>query len=437
MIYREGRNKMTDYSQFEASTKSGINPDIKRIRKMDEIVGVVLNQRRESKIKCVICIILAVAVFRVKVYLTIIFGLLALFYLWRGTGKIADTYLREIYEEGLLVPGLIVRTQPMAVMAIANIIARGEADTINACYNLEVKNLDGARGELYEKIPCSCFVRYEEGLYHSAFFPHPLQWGTGSQDEINAALMQAEKDNKENIQDEWEVIKKISGMFPSLKNGEMVLLDENYLPFGTKHSEDSGYTPLNLETPLNKNFGMPPAGQYKKTGQKDTEESDVVYITDDIPGKDIYNKMIKLALPNNVYPYISGQCKYGPVIMADNTGLFTYIGDKNEFLEHVHNSNIPLNEGEYPLIYQKFLVTTRGCYQNGKLVPWNQIKFSVKFNSINGIKLYINNEKFAEFSIQADSYKNMENMSAMELQMVLHNEALHILEFLQSLESLQ
>ena len=135
MIYREGRNKMTDYSQFEASTKSGINPDIKRIRKMDEIVGVVLNQRRESKIKCVICIILAVAVFRVKVYLTIIFGLLALFYLWRGTGKIADTYLREIYEEGLLVPGLIVRTQPMAVMAIANIIARGEADTINACYN--------------------------------------------------------------------------------------------------------------------------------------------------------------------------------------------------------------------------------------------------------------------------------------------------------------
>ena len=427
---------MTDYSQFEASVKSGIHPDVKRIRKMDEITGVVLKQRKESKVKCVICIILAVTLFRIKVYLTIIFGILALFYLWRGTGKVTDAYLKEIYEEGLLVPGLIVKTQPMTVMAIANIVARSGADTINACYNLEVKKLDGAREELYEKIPCSCFVRYEEGLYHSAFFPHPLQWGTGNKDEINAALMQAESDNRENSQDEWEVIRKIAERFPSLKNGEMVLLDENYLQFVIKHSEDSGYTPLKLETPINKDHGVPPAEQYKKAGKKDIEEGDIPYIAEDIPGKDIYNNMIKLAFLHKVYPYISSHCKYGPVIMPDNSGLFTYIGDKNEFLEHVHSSNISLSEGEYPLIYQKFLITTKGCYKNGKLLTWNQMKFTVKFNSINGMILYINKEKFAEFSIQAGNYKNIENMSKMEIQMILHGEALHVLEFLQELENL-
>ena len=114
---------MTDYSQFEASIKSGIQPDTKRIKKMDEIMAAVLKQRKDSKIIFVICIILAIVLFRVQLALTIVFGLLALFFLWRGTGKVPDSYLNEIYEEGLLVPGIIVKTQPLVVMAIANLTA--------------------------------------------------------------------------------------------------------------------------------------------------------------------------------------------------------------------------------------------------------------------------------------------------------------------------
>ena len=70
-------------------------------------------------------------------------------------------------------------------------------------------------------------------------------------------------------------------------------------------------------------------------------------------------------------------------------------------------------------------------------MPWNNIKFSVKFNSLDGIKLYLNDEKFAEFSTHIDGYGSMENMSGLEKQMVLHNEALHVLEFLQELQNLQ
>lgn len=426
---------MTDYSQFEASSKSGIHADPKRVRKMDEITGVVLKQRKNSKIICVFCIILAIALFRVKLAFTVVFGLLALFFLWRGTGKIPDSYLKEIYEEGLLVPGMVINTNPLTVMAIANMVAHNGADTINGCYNLIVKDIDGAKKELYEKIPCSCFVRYEDGSYHSAFFPYPLYWGTDNKDEINTALSKAEKDNMENSKDEWEVIKNIAEQFPSLANGEIVLLDDNYIPFGIKHSEESSYTPLNLETPLNKDFGAPPAMQYRKTGRKNTEDN-ITYITQDIPGKDIYNKMINLAHTHNVYQYISGHCEYGPAIMAQNTGLFTYIGDNASFLEYVHKSGITLQAGEYPLIYQKFLITTRGCYKDGTLIPFNQLKFSVKFSSLNGIKLYINNEKFAEFDTCFDSYKNIEKLPGMELKIILHNEALNLLGFFQELGDL-
>lgn len=431
---------MTDYSQFEAGIKSGIHPDPKRIRKMDEITGVVLKQRKDSKIICVICIILAIILFKVKLAFTIVFGLLALFFLWRGTGKIPDSYLKEIYEEGLLVPGIIVKTQPLTVMAIANLVAYDGGETINGCYNLVVKNIDGAQKELYEKIPCSCFFNYSNGFYHSDFEPHPLYWGTSNKDEINAALMAVEESNKENTQDEWEVLKRIANQFPDLENGEIILLDDNYMPFGRKKTNFSGYTPLNLETPLKKDFSTPPAEQYKKPGshnEKNTKEADIPYITMDIPGKDIYNKMIKLAFNHNVYQYISGHCEYGPVIVAEHLGLFTYISDQAQFLEHVHSSNISLEEGEYPLIYEKCLVTTKGCYKDGKLLPWNNIKFSVKFNILDGIKLYLNDEKFAEFSIHIDNYKTTENMSDLEKQMILHNEALHVLEFLQELQNLQ
>lgn len=236
---------MVDYSQFEASTKSGIHADPARIKKQDEIIGAVLRQRKSSKIICIVCIcILAVFVY-LKLWIpTGISALLALFFLWRGTGKISEEYMKEVYEEGLLVPGMIVKTQPLTIMAIANLVAHDGADTVNGCYNLVVKELDGAKKELYEKVPCSCFFRYEGGDYHSAFQPHPLYWATANKLEIDAALRQVEEDNRENSRDEWEVLKEMAGRFPDLKNGEIIMLNENYEPFGKKDYLDSNYKPL-------------------------------------------------------------------------------------------------------------------------------------------------------------------------------------------------
>ena len=173
--------------------------------------------------------------------------LLALFFLWRAVGKFSDEYLREMYEEGLLVPGMIVKTEPLTIMAIANMTARDGAATVNGCYCLEVKELDGAQKILFEKIPCSCFFCYEGGDYHSSFQPHPLYWGTADQQSVQEALRQVEEDNKENARDEWEVLKEIARQFPDLGNGNLILLDENYVPFGKKNYMDSNYKPLNEE----------------------------------------------------------------------------------------------------------------------------------------------------------------------------------------------
>ena len=238
---------MVDYSQFEASVKSGIHADVSRIRQKDEIIKAVVKKRRSSAIICVCFLCMAgISLFKSWIPAVICF-LLALFFLWRAVGKFSDEYLREMYEEGLLVPGMIVKTEPLTIMAIANMTARDGAATVNGCYCLEVKELDGAQKILFEKIPCSCFFCYEGGDYHSSFQPHPLYWGTADQQSIQEALRQVEEDNKENTRDEWEVLKEVARQFPDLGNGNLILLDENYVPFGKKNYMDSNYKPLDEE----------------------------------------------------------------------------------------------------------------------------------------------------------------------------------------------
>ena len=67
---------------------------------------------------------------------------------------------------------------------------------------------------------------------------------------LHASLIKATggSDNKENARDEWEVLKEVARQFPDLGNGNLILLDENYVPFGKKNYMDSNYKPLNEET---------------------------------------------------------------------------------------------------------------------------------------------------------------------------------------------
>mgnify|MGYP001141787717 FL=1 len=67
------------------------------------------------------------------------------------------------------------------------------------------------------------------------------------QQEIGEALRQVEEDNRENSKDEWEVLKEITQKFPDLGNGNMILLDENYVAFRKKNYMDSNYQALNQQ----------------------------------------------------------------------------------------------------------------------------------------------------------------------------------------------
>ncbi len=425
---------MTDYSQFEAGTKSGIHADTAWIRKHDELIGRVLKQRSSSMGLFFISLALAVGVsVALKSFIPgIIFGLAALFFLWRfwGTG-VSENYMREVYEEGLLVPGMVVNTQPLTVLAVANLAAHDDVPVINACYNLVVKNLDGAKKELFEKIPCSCFFTYEGGSYHSNFEPHPLCWGTGSRQEIEAALQQAEEDNKENTQDEWEVLKRIAKQFPTLAPGEMILLDENYAPFGRKKYYESRYEPLNLDTAQEEYRNI------LQEGQEEVQEGEESLPCSEkkISGKDVYSRMAELAYRLDVYQYIGSHCELGHFVNSEHPGLFTCIGDPEDFPKELNDSGIVLSEGEYPLIYEKYLITTKGCYgADRRLQPWDEVNFSIRLTVLNGMELLVNGTKIAEFKGHFENPAYVEGLPAQEQEMELQKEAVRVIEFLRKLK---
>lgn len=428
---------MTDYSEFEASIKSGIQADPKRIKRKDEIIKHIMFIQRIFLYIALGLIGIGIVVLKWSWIPSVILWLAAAFCLWKyiGREKFSDSDLKDFYEEGLLVPGLIVKTEPLTILAIASLVAYDGGPDRTGCYNLQVKELEGAKGQLYEKVPCSCMFRYESGNYHSAFQPHPLYWGTSDKQAIEQALMTVERSNLEEAVDEWEVLKQVAEQFPDLKDEEMILLDENYKPIGRKYYWSDDYTCLEAEE-KNGNKTETESVQTRPHIYKKQDQQEIL-LEKDVPGKEVYNNMIKLACRLKVYDYISGHCESGRITNYKHPGLFTYIGDPISFLEELHEDKTGLQQGEYPLILEKYLITTRGCYVGKRLLPWNEVEFSVKFNFENGIKLYMNGKKIAEFVSHLEGYSNWEQMTEEEKKEYAKKESDRLLEFLGELRNLQ
>ena len=105
------------------------------------------------------------------------------------------------------------------------------------------------------------------------------------------------------------------------------------------------------------------------------------------------------------------------------------------FLKEVRDSGIALSEGEYPLIYEKCLMTTKGCYgEDKKLQPWHKVDFSIRLTVLNGMELYLNDTKIAEFKGQFEDAAYVETLSGQEQEMELHKEAVRVIEFLRELK---
>lgn len=418
---------MNEEFEYEESIEARITPDAEFIKQNDEVIKGYLKEKN-NPVFFLGFLLAAVVFFFVNKIIMVVFALLgaaALFLYIRTKKYIKDitdeNYWLEIYEEGLLCAGMIIKTDPLTVMVIADMRTEEYCKNQYACRVLQVEHLPGARGELYEKIPCSCMFRYEKGDYHSSFTPHPLYWGTRNQEEIKAAIRQLDEEQKENSRDEWEVLKKISAAFPDLKPEQMLLLDASYVPTGVKNDWEDKYQPVVTERTFR---------QYPKS------DPEVSYITEDIPAASVYNKMIELAKRHQVYEYISTHCKERDYAPLSNPGYFTYIGDPLTFLEALGDRNITLAEGEYPLLAGIMLMTTKGCWKKKEFIPWQEITLEAELSSVGGIETRVNGKCIVEFKPNTKYYLNKDAFTKEDMVLIRKIELERIQNFLHDLKAL-
>lgn len=420
---------MNEELEFEASIKSRITPDVAYIRQYDEILSGLIKENSKNNPLYFLCFFLAAVIFffvnKIVMVICALLGGAALFLYIRTKDYVKklkdEEYWKEIYEEGLLCPGMIIKTNPLTIMTIADMRTDEYCENQFACYVMQVEHLPGAKGELYEKIPCSCMFYYEKGDYHSSFEPHPLYWATKNQEEIREAIRQLDEDQNENAKNEWEVLKHLSDTFPDLKPGQIFKLDASYMPVGVKYDWDDKYMPVITEQ-LHR--------QYPKI------EPDVSYVNDDIPAAFVYNQMIDLAMQHQVYEYISTHCKGRDYDPLSNPGYFTYMSDPLTFLEALDDRNITLAEGEYPLIAGIMLLTTKGCWKKKKFIPWQEITLDAGISSLGGIETTVNGTCIVEFKPNTKYYQNNDTFTKEDMVIIKQMESERIHHFLQGLKEL-
>lgn len=445
---------MTDYSQFEAGLKSGIHAEPARIRKKDEIIRSVLKGTRRFLIVGLLFLAAAIGLgvyfysktgFHTSIKNYIILVLLFLGFAFcflqflRRRNLIGDD-LREFYEEGLLVGALIIKTQPLTLMALSSLVAYDGAPDRYGCYKLVVHKLEGAKGELYEKIPCSCFFRYESGNYHEAFQPHPLHWGTADIHAISQALDKVEQENIQENQDIWGVIRRIAEEFPDSKDGQIVVLDENFNPIGIKYYWQTEMEPIETKeskqnsSEADRQFFENTDGQEKEREYQKKPQEGVLTMKDK-PGKEVYEHFLQLACQHKVYDYLSGHCKNGSVENCTHPGFFNYIGDPVKFPQEVREREITLQMGEYPLFMGKYLVTNRGFYRKNQFIPWREADITVKTDFLDTIKIYVNRKFCTEFESNIKGYEDWEQMNEEDKSKIAKLEVKRVNEFLQEIKT--
>lgn len=413
-------------TEFEASIKSGILADPERIKKKDEIIVPILKGTRRFLIAGIIFTAAAIGVgiysfyqvdgrISYRIFIApVILLLVGVFCLWAfGRRKMTDDELREFYEEGLLVGGMITNTQPLTLMALSSLVAYDGPDRYG-CYKMVMRELEGARGTLYEKIPCSCFFRYEKGNYHDAFQPHPLYWGTTDYSGISQALQKVEAESMEEGEDTWGIIKQVAEQFPDLKDGQLVILDENYEPIGIRYYWQTGLDPI----PKSGDEKEQSILQEQADGTEEKQQREYVKkpqtaelnLRFDKPGRDVYERFAALACRHLTYDYISRHCKYGSISNCSHPGFFTYIGDPVEFPREVKECKVSLQSGEYPLFKGNFLATNRGLYRKKEFIPWREAEVTFKIDFLDNIKVYVNGKYCTEFEPNLKGYEGGEEI---------------------------
>lgn len=216
-----------------ASSAMNMAPDADRIRKYDTI---------EAPTRFMLFAIWWVTALMVvgTVYLFIrghwIIGLLGLpvsaFSALVSYYMIDNVTVKEMaYKDGLITPAIIVSTDPIELIAMANMRFSEDGDEVYGCKRIRVESLPLHTLRIGEKVPCaSLFLGKRDGHY-KVFNTRPVCWGFDDAGVIERAIESvSDDDDFEFFDNAREMLAHVESTMINQPYGEIVLFDGHMQP---------------------------------------------------------------------------------------------------------------------------------------------------------------------------------------------------------------
>lgn len=136
----------------------------------------------------------------------------------RSFGR-ASLMKRIAYESGLLIPAILIDTQPLTLLALADIRSDENQDLVWGCQKLTIKELPLHQLKVGKKVACVSLFGMAVKGYRRHFEPRPVSWGFVDELYLKKAL--------ESIDElEWGVLEKLQPRMKDANEKEVVFFDK-------------------------------------------------------------------------------------------------------------------------------------------------------------------------------------------------------------------
>ncbi len=185
-----------------ASRSAHIEPDPDRLKEYD----IYIEKSKKDKLKALFWVLIFGGVAFTLIskgygWWALIPGVFVLYNLFSLIMQLIATP-KMAFSSGLLIPGIVVETNPVKVLAMAEMQNNDDAPV---CWGLKVltsPKWPETNPQIGERIPCvSLFGGSYKGVWVN-MEPRPLIWGTGDKEVLNNAISAIDEN-------EWEIINKL------------------------------------------------------------------------------------------------------------------------------------------------------------------------------------------------------------------------------------
>jgi hypothetical protein len=154
-----------------------------------------------------------------------LFLALFVFMLSRSLGK-ATLQKSIAYEDGLLLPGIIVNTNPLQVVAMADMRSEEDQDVIYGCLKFTVAALPLHALVVGERVPCVSLFGMAVKGYRRHFEPRPVSWGYNDPEIVKNAIAAIDRVEEEDEASEWEILEQLVSKMKDAPEKEVLFFND-------------------------------------------------------------------------------------------------------------------------------------------------------------------------------------------------------------------